>query len=303
MRLLPLTALRAFEAAARHESFTLAAQELYVTTGAVSRQVRLLESHFGLPLFARVHRKVTLTPAGRRYLDAVRNAFAALADAGAALEREARHVHLVIDCIPTLAMYWLTPRLARYRGEHPDISIDITTGLGPVDLAAPVDLAIRRDPGHFSGMAGVPFMIEWSTPVCSRDFADRHDLSTVDAMLRAPAIGIRAREDLWPTWAGQYACSAPAPAGRFTLDHTFAALQAAEDGLGVVVVPVIFASKLLASGRLVLPFPEMLAESGSYYVLTRPAHASDAVADLKAWLLEQGALEDQAINNRPDNPS
>lgn len=289
MRLPPLTALRAFEAAARAESFTLAAHELCVTTGAVSRQMRLLESHLGVQLFARHHRKVVLTLAGQRYLEVVGRAFAELGAAGEALERSERQALVRIDCVPTLSMYWLMPRLAAYRERHPEIAVDTTTGLGPLDPGASFDLAIRRDPRHFSGLEAAPLMTEWCTPVCSRGFAERHRLSSAEDLLRAPAIRIRARDDLWPTWTRKFRLAAPPAASALILDHTFAALQAAEDGLGVAVLPLIFVQKQVAAGRLFAPFPGMLAESGEYFVLAR-AGSEGAAAGLRAWLLEQGAL-------------
>ena len=294
MRLPPLTALRAFEAAARAESFTLAAQELCVTTGAVSRQVRLLESHLGAQLFARQHRKVVLTLAGQRYQEVIAKVFAELSEAGEALERDAHSALVRIDCVPTLAMHWLMPLLAGYHEEHPNVRVEVKTSLGPVDLSTPFDLAIRRDPRHFSGLPGVPFMTEWCTPICGRNFAKKHDLSTVEKMLHAPTIRIRAREDLWPAWTRKFGLPAPAVSQRLTLDHTFAALQAAEDNLGVVVIPSVFVNKYLSSGRLVAPFPDMIVETGKYFLLTRPDVTMDAVAHVRSWLIGQGLSSQNA---------
>lgn len=289
MRLPPLTALRAFDAAARFASFKLAAEGLCVTTGAVSRQIRLLEAHLGVALFTRHHRKVILTPAGERYAAAVARIFAELAEAGDALERDTQQALVRIDCVPTLSMYWLTPRLARYHAEHPDTRIDITTSIGPVDPSGSFDLAIRRDPRHFSGLASEPFMTEWCVPLCNRQFADEHDLTSPERLLHAPTLHIRARGDLWPTWTKRYGLPASAPLKRMTLDHTFAALQAAEDGLGSVVMPLLFARKQLESGRLFAPFPDMRAESGRYYVLTRPGVGEREALPVKAWLLDEGS--------------
>jgi LysR family transcriptional regulator, glycine cleavage system transcriptional activator len=289
MRLPPLTALRAFDAAARSSSFTLAAEELCVTTGAVSRQIRLLESHLGVALFTRHHRRVILTLAGEHYASAVARVFAELAEAGDALGRDTRQALVRINCVPTLSMYWLTPRLARYRTEHPDTRIEITTSLGPVDPAGAFDLAIRRDTRHFSGLSSEPFMTEWCMPLCSRQFADTHGLTSPEKLLRAPTLHIRAREDLWPTWTKRYGLPASAPLERTTLDHTFAALQAAEDGLGSVVMPLLFARKQLDAGHLIAPFPDMLAESGRYYVLMRQGSGEREALAVKAWLLDEGA--------------
>jgi LysR family glycine cleavage system transcriptional activator len=286
--------LRAFEAAARHESFTLAAQALCVTTGAVSRQVRLLESHLGVDLFIRQHRKVRLTPAGRRYLDVVARMFAELAEAGETLAHDVQGALVRIDCVPTLAMHWLMPCLAAFNEAHPHIRVDVTTATGPLDVSAPFDLAIRRDPRHFSGLSGVQFMTEFCTPVCSPAFARRQDMSNVEDMLGAPTIRIRARDDLWPTWTRAFGLKAPSAARRLVVDHTFAALQAAEDGLGTTVVPLLLARKHLDSGRLIVPFTALLAESGNYAVLPHPACTSEAARQVQAWLIEQGRVTEQA---------
>jgi LysR family transcriptional regulator, glycine cleavage system transcriptional activator len=294
MRLPPLTALRSFEAAARHESFTLAARELCVTTGAVSRQVRLLETHLGVQLFTRHHRKVLLTLAGRRYLDVVARMFAEIADAGETLAHDAHGALVRIDCVPTLAMHWLMPRVAAFHDAFPGIRIDVTTGTGPLDVSAPFDLAIRRDPRHFSGLPGEPFMTEFCAPVCDPAFAQRHDLANVDTMLGAPTIRIRSRDDLWPTWTRTFGLKAPSASKRLVVDHTFAALQAAEDGLGTAVVPLLLARKHLESGRLVVLFAALLAESGTYALLSRSASEPEAARHVRAWLIGQGRVTEQA---------
>lgn len=129
-RLPPLNALRAFEAAARLGSFTLAAQELCVTPGAISRQIKTLEDHFGQALFSRGHRLVTLTEAGARYATLIAGPFAELARAGEVLRREAGHLEIRLDCLPTLAMHWLLPRLENFHAAHPDLDVTMQTSIG-----------------------------------------------------------------------------------------------------------------------------------------------------------------------------
>lgn len=288
----PLLSLRAFEAAARTGSFTLAAQELCVTTGAISRQVRLLEAHLGVPLFSRHHRKVLLTPAGVRYSATVQHVFNELLNAGAGLARLDVGLEIEVDCLPTLSMYWLTPRVSQFLQRHPDVHVNLSTSVGPIAAHSRPGLSIRRDPRHFSGLDATPFMVERSAVLCSPEFARKHRLSSPDRLLDAPTIYVRAREDLWPTWTKQHRLAIPAAARRLTLDHTFAALQAAEDGLGSVVVPLLFARKHLATGRLLMPFPGMLAKTGQYYVLVAAEGAPPAVAAFRDWLLEQGGQEE-----------
>ncbi|MCR6628856.1 MAG: LysR substrate-binding domain-containing protein [Magnetospirillum sp.] len=283
-RLPPLNALRAFEAAARHGSFTLAAEELCVTPGAVSRQIKALEEHFGLALFARGHKLVTLTGDGARYFAQVTGPFAELARAGETLCQANGPRQVRLDCVPTLAMHWLLPRLERFRAAHPGIEVVMQTSVGPVDAARDFHLSVRRDPAHFAGLAATPLMTEWCLPVCSPAYARDHRLTSLSALSRATALEIRAREDLWPGWCRAQRIGPAALGPRLVVDHTFVAMQAAEDGLGVAVVPLIFADRLLAAGRLVCPLPGTEAVSGTYSLLHRPGKEAPEVEAFARWL-------------------
>ncbi|NFV80614.1 LysR substrate-binding domain-containing protein [Magnetospirillum aberrantis] len=287
-KLPPLNALRTFEAAARHQNFTLAAAELCVTPGAVSRQINALEQYFGIRLFVRANRCVTLTEAGRRYFAAVAAPLAEIARAGTVLD----HDHggkVVVDCLPTLAMHWLMQRLPAFRLAHPDILVDVRTATGPVDTRQPFDLAVRRDPAHFAGLTATPLMTEWSVPVCSAEFARLHHLETLADLGRVPVLHIRARADLWPSWCRAKGMAPAALGPRQDVDHTFVAMQAAEDGLGVAMVPLIFAKRLLKAGRLSCPLSGAEAVTGTYSLL-RPATPPTAEAEAFArWLAAECA--------------
>lgn len=283
-RLPPLNALRAFEAAARHGSFTLAAEELCVTPGAVSRQIKALEDHFGQALFTRGHRLVTLTEAGSRYAGLISGPFAELGRAGETLRQDNGARRIKLDCLPTLAMHWLLPRLERFRAGHPDVEISLQTSVGPVDLTRDVHLSVRRDPAHFSGLAATPLMTEWCLPVCSPAYVRDHRLTSLSALSRATALEIRAREDLWPSWCRAQLIGPAALGPRLVVDHTFVAMQAAEDGLGVAVVPLLFAARLLKAGRLVCPLPGTEAVSGTYSLLHRPGRESPEIEAFSRWL-------------------
>lgn len=291
-RLPPLNALRAFEAAARHGSFTLAADELCVTPGAVSRQIKALEDHFGVALFTRLHRLVTLTEAGARYFALVAGPIADLGRAGEVLRRESGRRQIRLDCLPTLAMHWLLPRLEAFRTAHPGLEVSLQTSMGPVDLAQDFHLSIRRDPGHFSGLPATPLMTEWCLPVCSPAYARDHGLNTPDRLSAATILHIRAREDLWPSWCGAHGI-APAQLGqRLVVDHTFVAMQAAEDGLGVAVLPLLFARRPLQAGRLMAPLPGTEAVSGTYYLLSRPGRDAEPLAQ---WLMQECRAAETAL--------
>lgn len=288
-RLPPLNALRAFEAAARHGSFTLAAEELCVTPGAISRQIKALEDHFGLALFRRGHRLVTLTEAGTRYAALIKGPFVELGRAGEVLLRDGGQRQIRLDCLPTLAMHWLLPRLERFRAAHPGLDVSLQTSVGPVDLTRDVHLSIRRDPGHFSGLAATPLMTEWCLPVCAPAYARDHRLTSLSALSRATALEIRAREDLWPSWCRAQRIGPAALGPRLVVDHTFVAMQAAEDGLGVAVLPLLFAARLLEAGRLVCPLPGTEAVSGTYSLLHRPGRETADTEAFGRWLTEECA--------------
>lgn len=285
-RLPPLNALRAFEAAARHGSFTLAAQELCVTPGAISRQIKTLENHFRLALFTRRHRLVTLTEAGARYAALIAGPFSELARADDVLRRETAHAEIRLDCLPTLAMHWLLPRLERFHAAHPGLHVNIQTSTGPVGPATDFHLSIRRDPAHFSGLQATPLMTEWSLPVCSPAYARAYRLDEPARLSQATMLYIRAREDLLPSWCSANGIAVSALGPRLTVDHTFVAMQAAEDGLGVAVLPTLFTARLLAAGRLVAAMPQTKAVSGTYFLL-RSARVPPAVETFVRWLVEE----------------
>lgn len=287
LRLPPLNALRAFEAAARLGSITLAAGELCVTPGAVSRQIKALEDHFGLALFTRGYRLVTLTADGARYFAQISGPFAELARASETLCSSDRRKLVRLDCVPTLAMHWLLPRLEKFRAIYPGIEVVLQTSVGPVELAQDFHLSIRRDPAHFAGLRATPLMTEWCLPVCSGAYARDHRLTSLSALSRATAINIRAREDLWPSWCHAQGIGPAALGPRLPVDHTFVAMQAAEDGLGVAVVPMLFADRLLAAGRLVCPLPGTEAISGTYSLLHRPGKETAEVEAFGRWLAEE----------------
>lgn len=288
-RLPPLNALRAFEAAARLGSITLAAEELCVTPGAVSRQIKALEDHFGLPLFTRGHRLVTLTEDGARYFAQVSGPFAELARASESLRPNDGRKVVRLDCVPTLAMHWLLPRLEKFRANHPATEVVLQTSVGPVDLGHDFHLSIRRDPAHFAGLRATALMTEWCLPVCSPAYARDHRLTSLSALARVTALEIRAREDLWPSWCRAQHIGPAALGPRLVVDHTFVAMQAAEDGLGVAVVPLLFADRLLAAGRLVCPLPGTEAISGTYSLLHRAGKETAEVEAFGAWLAAECA--------------
>lgn len=161
----PFSALRAFESAARHESFSVAGDELHVTHGAISRQVAALESWLGKPVFHRIGKRVKLSDEGRQYLDTVQAAFDSIALATERLRRTGTARVLRINALPTFAMKWLLPRLSRFQRDVPNVELKLSTSNAPLETLGGFDVAIRRGPGHWPNCASGRFLDESVIPV------------------------------------------------------------------------------------------------------------------------------------------
>lgn len=288
-RLPPLNALRAFVAAARHVSFRLAAEELCVTPGAVSRQIRTLETHLGVALFDRSRRQVQLTPAGARYFTRMAALFAQMEEATEDARGQEPPDGVRLDVIPTFAMHWLLPRLPDFRRRRPGAEVSLTTATGPVDRNARFDYAIRRDVAHFAGLPPVPLMEEISAPIgCPGGRPGPEMPRGATDLAHHTIITIRARPDLWPAWCAAQGLELAAFPHRLEVDHTFFAIQAAEDGVGVAVVPLLFVDRPLSAGRLAEPLgPAGRVRTGQYFLLEGPGPRPAEALGFRDWLVEQ----------------
>ncbi|WP_315385826.1 LysR family transcriptional regulator [Microvirgula aerodenitrificans] len=281
-------ALRCFEAAARCENFSRAADELHLTHGAVSRAVRAIEDELGVALFERRNRGVFLTEAGRTLFRAVHEGFGLIREAIGEIRAASRDLPLVLSCEPTLLMRWLIPRWPAFQQRCPDLPVHLVAGGGPVSFDDGIALAIRRSDFHWpSGMTATTLFRERIGPVCSPGrlsawFAGEGDRS----VLRADAVRLHAqtRPQAWATWATQCGQTL-APAREQTFEHFYFSLQAATAGLGVAIAPWQLVRDDLASGLLQAPCG--FVDDGSTYCLLSPA---DIVADspqarVRDWLL------------------
>ncbi|GAA4248994.1 LysR family transcriptional regulator [Azospirillum formosense] len=283
----PLNALRAFVAAARHSSFRLAAEELNVTPGAVSRQIRSLELFLGIPLFDRSQRQVRLTEAGARYFTRIADLFTEIQQAtDTLLDGDGRRT-LRVDCIPTFAMHWLLPRLPLFQQRFPELAVSLSTAPGPIDTGRPFDYAIRRDPAHFAGLKPLPLMREHCVPVCSPSLPGLETLRSPADLTRRTVVTIRARADLLPAWSTAHGLELDAFRNRMEVDHTYFAIQAAEDGLGVAIVPRLFVERPLETGRLTAPLGAEGVVSGHYYLLESRQRGHTEAPAFPDWLREQ----------------
>ncbi|MRW94064.1 LysR family transcriptional regulator [Duganella sp. FT80W] len=280
----PLNSLRFFEAAARLGSFVKAGEELHLTHGAVSRQIRMLEESLGVALFERRNRGVFLTPQGDQLLAAVQYAFGHLNTAVEALRKPAHHQPLVVSCEPTISMKWLIPRLPDFHRRHPDVQLHIFASGGPVAFQRDgVDVALRRN--DFQWQAGVhaeKVCDEWIGPVCAPSLLKRRQLDLSTQKL----LHTSSRKNAWAAWRGATGMPA-AHNGAQTYEHFYLTLQAAGAGLGVAIGSVFMVEEELANGRLAAPLG--FVRDGSEYCLLslQPFEADPRRAAFLHWLRQQ----------------
>jgi len=290
-RLPPLNALRAFEASARHLSFTLAAKELHVTQGAVSRHIKLLEAHFGVPLFRRLHRGLELTERGRLLLPALSDAFDRIARAAMRVSEESRDLKLKVP--PSFAIRWLIPRLPGFQTELPDVQVRLTTAwFSEVDFEREgFDACIDIGEGPWPGLAADFIASEHLMPVCAPALVGG------DPPLRQP-------EDLvhhtllhptpdhhdWRAWLEVAGVAGVDPSGGQTFGSLDHAARAAAGGLGVAMGDSALIAEDLAAGRLVMPFDVVLTADSAYYFLCPEATAEEPkIAGFRRWLIAEAA--------------
>jgi LysR family glycine cleavage system transcriptional activator len=285
-RLPPLNALRVFEAAGRHQSFTLAAQELHLTHGAVSRQVRALEEWFGQPLFVRANRRVTLTDGGLAYLAEVGAAFDRIA-AATARQNDRRESRLLqVNAVATFTLRWLIPRLSSFHVAHPGIEVRLTTSNAPLkDVREVYDIAIRGGPDQVPGHVAERFLGETRMPVCSPALLERLPLVTPHDLGRHTLLHAATLPGVWAQWLVAARVPDLVPASSVTLEHFYLTLQAALDGLGVAMGPTALVADDVKAGRLVYPFEGPALPARSYYVYIPDAQTDDpAVRSFCGWL-------------------
>ncbi len=284
----PLSALRPFEAAARLESISRAAEELSLTHGAVSHQVRALEEHLGIALFARQGKRIVLTAAGRLYAERVR---AALEEIAAASEgaRGRRSNRLSISVLPSFASRWLMPRLIGFMDRHPGVEVNVNSSIALADFAADdIDIAIRMGKGPWPPHVCEPFLDDEYFPVASPKM-NRGRLPARPADLLAPGIRIiREDRDYWPEWlkAAGVALDATARGPLFN-DSTYA-LQSAARGEGIALARRSIVGEDIERGTLKRLF-DLAVPSRERYWFVSPRETAQApnVVAFRAWVKEQ----------------
>ncbi|WP_050467097.1 transcriptional regulator GcvA [Herbaspirillum chlorophenolicum] len=265
---LPLNAIRAFLAAARHQSFTLAAQELNVTHGAVSRQIKNLEDYLGMPLFERRIRQVALTERGRQFFEEASPALEMLAAAARRVMKDAPTRSVSINVRPSFAVRWLIPHLSEFVERYPGIEPQVVTSVATVGRApSPFDIAIRRGETNWPETLKMQrFLEDELLLVASPALLKNTPLPDMRAIAGHTLLLSRSRNRDWDDWKKYAGLKRSRAQAMLHFDHLHFVLQAAVDGLGLALSPVSLADNDLRSGRLVCPLPEMRMPLAPYYL-------------------------------------
>ncbi|MGN6769321.1 MAG: LysR family transcriptional regulator [Rhizobiaceae bacterium] len=282
---LPLNALRAFEASARHRSFTRAAIELCVTQAAVSHQVKNLEAQLRVPLFRRLPRGLMVTEEGEALLPVVRESFDRIGEMLDRFEQGHLREMLSVGAVGTFAVGWLLPRLSAFQEQAPLVDLRLSTNNNRVDIAAEgLDYAIRFGTGAWHGLDTIELFDAPLTVLCSPQIA-AHLASPEDVFEQTLLRSYR--NDEWPKWFAAAGLKGPAAVRGMTFDSSLAMMDAAIQGAGVAMAPPLMFARLLAAGEIVQPF-EVSISLGSYW-LTRlqSKQPSSAMQSFANWLLGQ----------------
>jgi LysR family glycine cleavage system transcriptional activator len=290
-RLPPLNNLKAFEAAARHESFTRAAEELCVTQGAVSQQVKALEEGLGIKLFNRERQRLVITEAGRDYLTIVRDALDRIAVGTERLLQRQNAGVLTVSTSPDFAAKWLVHRLGHFAEVHSGIDLRVSATLHHVDFAREeVDLAVRHGEGNWPGLDSVQLSAEQLFAVCSpKLLSGRRRLGMPADILKFPLIHLDSRTD-WMRWLRTAAVDEGAVTHGPVLNRASMVIDAAINGQGVALARTTLAAWDLITGRLVRPFPDALPLSKTYWIICPKATSNvPKIVTFRNWLLSEAA--------------
>ena len=296
-RLPALNALKAFEAAARHESFTRAAEELCVTQGAVSHQVKALEAELGIKLFNRERQRLIITESGRDYLTVLRDAFDRIAVGTERLVQRQTSGVLTVSTSPDFAAKWLVNRLGRFAEAHPGIDLRVSATLHHIDFAREdVDLAVRHGDGSWAGLDVARLSTEQLFAVCSpKLLRGRQRISKPADVLKFPLLHLDDRKD-WARWLEAAGVANAELAHGPVLNRASMIIDAAVDGQGIALARTTLAAWDLINGRLVRPLAETLRLSKTYWIVCPKATAAlPKIKTFREWLLAEAADDSRRL--------
>jgi LysR family glycine cleavage system transcriptional activator len=283
----PLSALRPFEAAARLESFSRAADELSLTHGAVSHQVRALEEHLGTALFLRTGKRVTLTQEGREFAERIRGALAQIAEAAERAARRHTPNRLTVSVLPSFASRWLMPRVSRFMERHPQYEVNVIATVALANFAADdVDIAIRFGEGPWPGLHCELYGSDVCFPVASPRF-NRGRLPKTPAQIASHQV-MRGDRDWWDEWFVLAGMAEPPRLTGPVVNDSALLLQEALAGKGIVLARLSLVEDDLARGALVRLSPVSFAMPERYWLVCPKARAASAkFRDFRDWMVAE----------------
>lgn len=298
-RLMPsLAELVAFEAVARLESFTKAADELALTQGALSKQIRQLEAALQVRLFERTKRQVRITPAGQSYVNEIGPILQRLErSTTAVIEANAKRDALNCAVLPAFAMRWLAPRLPRFAAAHPKVVINCGTYLEPFNFEeSPMDIAIHVGRPNWPDTVAHHLFDEALIVAASPTYCERHRLERPEDLAQTTLIHNSARPALWPIWFNNLNVKAEPTGHSYSFDQFPVIAEAAMAGLGVALLPEFFIADSLASGALVPLFDSHPRSMEAYFLIVPAMKESDPlVSQFTRWLMEEIAISEVAL--------
>jgi LysR family transcriptional regulator, glycine cleavage system transcriptional activator len=288
----PLNPIRAFETAARHMSFTAAAEELGITQIAVSRQVRVLEGYLEVPLFERSHRSIRLTAEGARLFPAMNRALDEINEAVAGMSMRGRRDVLVVQTYSTFAQRWLIPRMWRLHERLPKVEVRLLASVAPVDFGrGQIHAAIQRRSAQME-RCDVDFLAPVELlPVCSPTLAEGwSEASPAELLTRRPLLHSLARPNDWKLWLSSAGLTQIDPNRGMKFENSVLAYEAALQGIGVAMGMRVLVEQYLRSGSLIAPFgPPLALDDGYYLLIPRGRQRPPALRRFRDWLLEEAA--------------
>jgi LysR family glycine cleavage system transcriptional activator len=286
-RLPPLNSLRAFEAAARHQSLSRAAEELCVTHSAISRQVAKLEEFLGAKLFERKHQQVVLTKRGAAYAARLQVLFDQIQEATVAhFSAEAERTSLCIGVLSTFAMRFLIPRLARFKQRHPELTLQVESSHKPIDPNNPdIDVAIWLGNGEWPDVVAEHLFEEELIPVGSPALLAGHEIRAADDLEPFLLLHAAPRPDDWQHWLDAMGASRVDGQRGLRLEYSGLVYQGAVDGLGLAMAQTMFVQDDIAQKRLVPVIAKPFRTGRSYYLVHAKAKTGQTrIVHLLAWL-------------------
>jgi LysR family glycine cleavage system transcriptional activator len=297
-----MQALRAFEAAAREQSLTRAADALHLTHGAISHQIKQLEADLGVRLFARAGRGIRLTDEGERFAQRVRSALTELAEAVREVADRSNPRLLRVSVTPSFAGRWLLPRMARFAASHPDIDLDVRANMANVDFQRDdAEVAVRYGMGGWDSVVSEHLLDERFFPVCSPQFA-RGRLPKRPGDLARHTL-LRSGDEFWQPWFAAAGLPWAEPERGPIFNDTSHMMQAAVEGQGIMLARTSLLGNDLRNGLLVRLFDIEVPGPRKYFLVYPPRLAdSPKIALLRQWLRDEIARDDQVVNRKAKAP-